>query len=161
MGNAERNQNMTLTLIALSYWLHALATVVFVGNFVLLAAIYLPALADNPAVLSAISKRSRWWLYASMLIFTITGVYLTFVDSSYLGIGNFSNFWGVMMLVKHLLIVGMIAMGFWFNAIMRVGPLMSSNTGAAQALARFRWYVNAMTVCGVLVLLLTALAQVE
>jgi hypothetical protein len=38
---------------------------------------------------------------------------------------------------------------------------MSSNTGAKQALARFRWYVNAMAICGVLVLLLTALAQVE
>ena len=146
-------------LISLSYWLHALATVVFIGHFVLLATIYLPALAGNPVVLSAISKSSRWWLYASMLIFTITGVYLTFVDSSYLGIGNFSNFWGVVMLVKHLLIVGMVGMGFWFNAILRVGPLMSSNSGAAQALDRFRWYVNAMAVCGALVLLLTALAQ--
>lgn len=64
------------------------------------------------------------------------------------------------MLVKHLLIVAMIAMGFWFNAIMRVGPLMSSNTGTEQAFARFRGYVNTMAVCGVLVLLFTALAQV-
>ena len=55
----------------------------------------------------------------------------------------------------------MIGMGFWFNAIMRVGPLMSSNTGAEAALVRFRWYVNTMAICGVLVLLLTALAQVE
>jgi hypothetical protein len=38
----------------------------------------------------------------------------------------------------------MIAMGFWFNAILRVGPLMSSNTGVAQAISRFRWYSNAM-----------------
>ena len=152
---------MTPPLIALSYWLHELATVIFIGHFVLLAAIYLPALLDNPAALSEISKRSRWWLYASMLLFTITGVHLTFVDPNYLGIGNFSNFWGVMMLVKHLLILGMIAMGFWFNAIMRVGPLISSKTGATQALARFRWYINAMSVCGVLVLFLTALAQAE
>jgi uncharacterized membrane protein len=161
MGNAERKQNMTLTLISLSYWLHALATVVFIGHFVLLATIYLPALADNPAALSAISKRSRWWLYASMLVFTITGIYLTFIDPDYLGIGKFNNFWSMMMLVKHLLIVVMIAMGFWFNAILRVGPLMNSNTGTVQALARFRWYINAMAICGVLVLLLTALAQAD
>ena len=152
---------MTPILISLSYWLHALATVVFIGHFVLLAAIYLPALGDNPPALSAISKRSRWWLYASMLVFTITGVYLTFVDSNYLGIGNFSNFWSVMMLVKHLLILVMIGMGFWFNAILRVGPLMNSNTGAEMALARFRWYSNVMVISSVLVLLLTALAQVE
>ncbi|MFZ5881914.1 MAG: hypothetical protein ACOY0R_21300 [Chloroflexota bacterium] len=152
---------MTPILIALSYWLHALATVVFIGHFVLLAVIYLPALADNPAALSVISKHSRWWLYASMLAFALTGTYLTFVDSNYLGLGNFSNFWSAAMLVKHLLLLGMIGMGFWYNAILRVGPLMSSNTGAEQALARFRWYVKAMAICGVLVLLLTALAQVE
>ncbi len=152
---------MTSILIALSYWLHTLATVVFVGHFVLLAAIYLPALANTPTALSAISKRSRWWLYASMLVFTITGVYLMFVDPNYQGIGNFNNFWSVMMLVKHLLLVGMIGMGFWFNAIMRVGPLLSSNMGMVQALGRFRGYVNAMAICGVLVLLLTALAQLE
>lgn len=150
---------MTPILIALSYWFHALATVIFIGHFVLLAVMYLPALADTPAALSAISKRSRIWMYASLLVFTITGVYLMFVDPNYLGIGKFNNFWSVMMLVKHLLIVGMIGMGFWFNAIMRVGPLMISNTSAVQALARFRSYVNAMAICGVLVLLLTALAQ--
>jgi uncharacterized membrane protein len=152
---------MTPTLIALSYWLHALATVVFIGHFVLLDVIYLPALADNPAALSAISKRSRWWMYASLLIFIISGTYLMLIDSGYLGFMNFGNLWGILMLVKHLLIIVMIAMGFWFNAIMRVGLLMSSNTGAEQAFARFRWYANAMALCGVLVLLLTALAQVE
>jgi len=152
---------MTPILIASSYWLHEMATVIFIGYFFLLAAIFLPALANNPTALSEMSKRSRWWLYASLLVFALTGVYLTFVDSNYLGIGNFSDFWSIMMLVKHLLILGMIGMGFWFNAIMRVGPLMNSNTGATQALARFRWYTNAMAISGVLVLLLTALAQAE
>lgn len=82
-------------------------------------------------------------------------------DSNYLGFADFGNFWGIVMLVKHVLIIGMIAMGFWFNAFLRVGPLMGSNTGVEQAISRFRWYVNAMAICGILVLLLTALAQVE
>ena len=153
---------MTPILIALSYWLHTLATVIFVGHFVLFAIIYSPVLskAGNGATLSEISKRSRPLLYVSMLAFAVTGIYLTIVDPNYLGLGNFSNFWGVMMLVKHLLIVGMIGIGFRFNAIMRVGPLMSSNTGVSQALSRFRWYNNAMAISGILVLLLTTLAQV-
>ncbi len=150
---------MASTLIALSFWLHALATVLFIGHFVLLAVIYLPALADHPAALSAISNRSRWWMYASLMVFFITGVYLMYVDPDYLGIGRFNNFWSVMMLVKHLLIVGMIGMGFWFNAILRVGPQMRSNSSAAQAMSQFRGYANAMALCGVLVLLLTAFAQ--
>ena len=154
---------MTPILIALSYWLHALATAVFIGHFVLLALIYLPVLSKdgNGLALSGISKRSRSWLYVAMIFLAITGTYLTIVDPNYLGLGNFGNFWGVMMLIKHILIVGMLLLGFWFNAIMRVGPLLSSNTGAAQAIARFRWYTNAMAISGILVLLLTALAQVK
>lgn len=150
---------MTPILIALSYWLHTLATVVFIGHFVLLTMIYIPALAATPTALSAISKQSRKWMYISLLVFTITGLYLTIIDPDYLGIGKFNNIWSVMMLIKHLLIVVMIAMGFWFNVILRVGPLMSSNTGAEQALTRFHGYVSAMAICGALVLLLTALAQ--
>ena len=151
---------MTQLLISLSYWLHALATVIFVGHFVLLAGIYLPALSKNGPALSEISKRSRYWLYASLVIFMVTGIYLTFVDSNYQGIGNFNNFWAMLMLVKHILIVGMLVLGFWYNAILRVGPMLSSNH-PEQAIIRFRKYINVMAMCGVLVLLLTAIAQIE
>jgi len=151
---------MSQFLISLSYWLHALATVVFIGHFILLAGIYIPALSKNGTALSEISKRSRPWMYASLIVFAITGIYLTFVDPNYMGIGNFGSLWAMMMLVKHILIVVMIGIGFWFNAIMRVGPMMSSNN-PEQAVLRFRNYVNAMAVCGVLVLLLTAIAQVK
>jgi hypothetical protein len=100
-------------------------------------------------------------MYASLAIFIITGIYLMFVDPSYLGIGNFNNIWSVMMLVKHILILGMLGIGFWYNGLMRVGPLMSSNTGAAQAIASFRQYSNWMAITGVLVLLLTAISQAQ
>jgi len=156
----QKELTMTQVLISLSYWLHALATVIFIGHFLLLAGIYIPALSKNGIALSEISKRSRPWMYASLLIFIITGIYLMLVDPNYLGIGNFSNFWAVMMLVKHILVLAMIGMGFWFNAILRIGPLMSSNN-PELAIVRFRKYVNSMAVCGVLVLLLTALAQVQ
>lgn len=154
---------MSQFFVSISLWLHALATVVFIGHYVLLAVIYLPVLvkAKNGAALSEISKRSRAWMYASLLIFMGTGTYLMLIDPGYLGFMNFGNFWGIVMLVKHILIVGMIAMGFWFNAVMRVGPMMSSNNSAEQGIGRFRKYVNAMAISGVLVLLLTALAQVE
>ena len=155
---------MSQILFSLSTWLHAVATVIFVGHYLLLALIYLPVLAKEQTggmILSAISKRSRGWLYTSLVIFMLTGSYLTIVDRNYLGIGNFGNPWGVLMLIKHILIVGMIVMGFWFNAILRVGPLMRSNTGAEQAILRFGLYSRWMAACGVLVLLLTALAQAE
>ena len=157
---------MSQTLISLSFWLHSVATVIFIGHYLLLAVIYLPAMQTGALdvtgpILSEISRRSRRWLYASLLIFLMTGIYLMFVDSNYLGIGNFRNFWSVMMLIKHILLLVMIGAGFWFNAILRVGPMLSSRNSAGQAYARFRQYVNLMAVSGVLVLLLTALAQIQ
>ena len=153
---------MSQILNGLSVWLHALATIVFIGYFLLLALIYLPVLGMKDfSILSEISKRSRPWVYVSLLIFAITGVYLTFVDPNYLGLGNFGNPWAILMLVKHLLILGMIAIGFWFNAILRIGPMLNSNHGAARAIGLYRLYVNLMAIAGFLLLLLTAFAQVE
>ena len=106
-------------------------------------------------------QQSRRWMYAALLIFFITGIYLMFMDPNYLGVGNFGNFWSIMMLVKHILILVMIGAGFWFNAILRVGPMLSSRNGGEQAYGRFKRYVNIMAISGVLVLLLTAFAQIQ
>jgi uncharacterized membrane protein len=153
-------------LFSLSIWLHALATVIFIGQYLLLALIHLPAMRTSTLdvtgpILSAISKQSRRWMYVALLIFFITGIYLMFADPSYLGVGNFGNMWSVLMLVKHILIMVMIGAGFWFNAIQRVGPMLSSRNSAEQAYGRFHLYVNIMAVSGALVLLLTAIAQIQ
>ena len=157
---------MSLVLLGVSTWLHSLATVVFIGHFVLLSILYVPALRDSPqdvrgGVLSAISRRSRFWLYGSLLIFAVTGTHLMLADPNYMGIGKFDNPWTMLMLVKHMLILGMLGMGFWFNAVQRIGPQASSNTGAERAFRQFRRYANGMAVTGALVLLLTAVAQAQ
>ncbi len=157
---------MSQFLYAVSTWLHALATIVLIGHYLLLSVLYLPAFGKQTSevagpLLSDVSKRSRVWMYASLVIFMITGLYLMLVDPNYLGVGNFSNPWAVAMLIKHILIVGMIGLGFWFNALLRVGPMMSSNHGAEQAMLRFGLYSKLMAVSGVFVLLLTAFAQVK
>lgn len=155
---------MSQFLVALSVWLHGLAAVIFIGYYLLLALVYLPALpAGAPngygPIISAISKRSRAWLYASLVVFAASGAYLTLKDPSYLGLAHFGNLWTILMLIKHILVLMMLLVGLWFNAILRVGPMASSNTGAAQAIANFRRYVNVMAITGVAVLLLTAVAQ--
>jgi uncharacterized membrane protein len=153
---------MVPILIALSVWFHAVGTVLLIGHYLLLSLIYLPVLEKNGgALLSEISKRSRPWMYLSLAIFMVTGIYLMFADPNYLGVGDFGNFWSIMMLIKHLLVVGMIGLGFWYNALLRVGPMMASNNSAELGVRRFRRYSNLMAISGILVLLLTALAQVE
>ena len=157
---------MSQTLFSLFTWLHAIATVIFIGHFLLLSLLYLPAFARVQAdiagpILSDVSKRSRVWMYASLLVFTVSGIYLMIVDPNYRGVGDFGNPWAIAMLIKHILIVAMIGLGFFYNAILRVGPMMSSNHGAETGIARFGLYSKLMAVCGVLVLLLTAFAQFE
>ena len=155
---------MSQVVPATSTTLHALAMIVFIGHYLLMALIYLPALSGTEnagKVLGEMSARSRRWLYLSILVFAATGVHLMLVDPNYLGIGNFSNPWALLMLIKHLVIVVMIALGFWFNMLQRVGPAMRSNSGAAQGVAKFRQYSNLMAICGVIVLALTALSQVQ
>jgi uncharacterized membrane protein len=158
---------MTQLLIPFATLLHALSTVVFVGYFVLMAVLILPASTQNgftPQVgawLSSISHRSRSWLYSALVLLGVTGTYLTLVDANYRGIGNFANPWAILMLIKHIVILGMLVLGFWFNSIRRVGPLMAANTRADQALAAFRWYTNAMAFAGVLVLLLPAVSEAQ
>ena len=155
---------MTSLLLVTSTTLHVLAMLVFIGHYLLTSVIYLPALStmDNGSrALGEMSQRSRRWLYGSILVFLITGVHLMLADPDYAGIGNFNSPWAVFMLVKHIVILVMIVLGFWFNAIQRVGPAMRSNSGATQGVAAFRRYSNIMTICGVLVLVLTALSQVQ
>jgi uncharacterized membrane protein len=155
---------MTQLLLATSTTLHALAMLIFIGHYLLTSLIYLPALSatDNGAkALGEMSRRSRKWLYGSILVFLVTGVHLMLVDPNYLGIGNFSNPWAISMLVKHIIVLVMLGLGFWFNFIQRVGPAMRSKSGAAQGAAAFRRYSNSMAICGVLILALTAFSQVQ
>src|SRR5215213_6320559 len=141
---------MSQILIAISVWLHAAGTVLLIGHYLLLSVIYLPVLEQGGgAFLSQISKRSRPWMYGSLVIFMVTGIYLMFADPNYLGVGNFSNIWSIMMLLKHLLIVGMIGLGFWYNAFLRVGPMMASNTNAELGIRHFRRYAHLMAIAGV------------
>ncbi len=156
---------MSQILNALSYWLHSVATVIFIGYFLLQAILYFPVLANSQSipqgglVLSLVSKRSRFWMYASLLVFLVTGVILMVLDVEYLGLGNFSNGWSILMLLKHLLILGMVGLGFWFNFIVRIGPMMDKNPIPENILNRYRNYILWMSVSGMLVLLLTAISQ--
>lgn len=152
---------MSQLLIVLSYWLHELATVILIGHYLLLPLIYMPVItrsSEQGLILSSISFQSRLWMYFSLILFAGTGAYLTFADPNYLGLGNFGNTWGVLMLIKHLLIVGMVGLGFWFNAVFKGGPAMNSDQGDV-AVKRFHGYCWAMAIAGLLVLLLTGIAQ--
>jgi len=116
---------MSPILLILSLWLHALVTVVMIGYYLLLSLVYLPYLSQAfsgaafGAALDDISTRMRSWLYGSWLVFIVTGIYLMFDDTYYLGVGNLSNAWSLLMLAKHGLIMGMVGLGAFLNITLK------------------------------------------
>ena len=84
----------------------SIATILLVGHHLLLTLVYLPVLAKENSggiILSTLSKRSRNWMYTSLVIFMVTGIYLMIVDPNYLGVRKFRKPVGIVMLVKYSL----------------------------------------------------------
>lgn len=155
---------MDSILQSLSNILHNLANVIFIGFFFVMSTVILPILSKKETsgaqILSEISKRSRWWLYGSLLTLGLTGTYLTLVDPNYSGMGHFDSVWAWALLVKHVLILLMVFFGFWFNAIKKVGPKLLSTSNAAGGMINFKRYINWMSLLGASILVLTAVAQI-
>jgi uncharacterized membrane protein len=149
-------------MIAISTWLHALATIVMVGYFVFTSLIYLPvfdrqmqpnALRD---LLEQISARLRPYFGGSLLIFLVTGTHLMLINEDYLGLGNFfSNAWSVLIIIKHVLVLVFLALAF-FSERTFLAKVSDQNPAA---LKQFHWALNVNTLLGLVIPLLTAFAQ--
>ena len=154
---------MSALIIALSTWLHALATIVMIGYFIFTALVYLPVLerqlrADAVrCMLEQVSARLRPLFGGSLLIFLLTGTYLMLVNQNYPGLGNFfANPWSVLIVIKHVLIVPFLAIAMYSERAF----LPQISEGKPQALRQFRQACNIDTVLGAAIILLTSVAQV-
>lgn len=154
---------MSSFLLAISTWLHVLATIVFIGYYLFTALIYLPVLERRMQVnalrglLEGISARLRPFFGGSLLIFLVTGTYLMLINKSYLGLGRFfANPWSALMVIKHGLVLAFLALAV-FSERAFLGKISDQNPGA---LKNFRWTLRINTVLGLVILLLTSIAQV-
>lgn len=145
-------------------WLHAVAMVIVVGYYGVLARIVLPALRrslDGPSLASAVlavERRALPLVLIAIVMFIVTGVYLLVIDQQYTGVGDFSSTWSTMMLVKHLVVLAMIALGVAVDRLARaVGE--ASDEGRPQTLDVLSLAAEATMALGVIVLLLTTVAQ--
>ena len=108
---------MSNILVALSTWLHSLATIVMVGYFVFLSLIYLPVFERQMGadalreLLEKVAARLKPFFGGSLLVFLVTGTHLMLINESYLGLGNFTgNAWSVLIIAKHVLVVAFLAL---------------------------------------------------
>ena len=98
--------------LALTYWLHMLATVTWVGSLAAISLLILPAMkhaldADTQLIfIEAMQKRLEPIAWFSISLLIITGLFQMSVNPHYDGFLSISTQWSLAILAKHIL--GMI-----------------------------------------------------
>jgi uncharacterized membrane protein len=153
---------MSTFLVALSTWLHVLATIVFIGYYLFTSQIFLPVLERHMqgnalrGLLEQLSARLRPYFGGALLVFVVTGTYLMMINKNYLGLGRFfANPWSALMVTKHVLVLAFLALAVYSERAF-LGQISDQKP---KALKQFRWALNINTVLGMAIILLTSIAQ--
>jgi len=159
--------------LALAYWLHLIATVVWVGGITLLALLVWPGVqarwGDGPEAgrfLRDLHRRFNPWAWLSLAVLTVTGLFQMAADSNYRGFLAIDSGWAIALLLKHLAVIGMVGIGAaqqWIvqPELARLALLEERGQPAPHIAAmrkRERFLMRANLVCAALVLLCTAIA---
>lgn len=109
---------MSPSVLAISYFFHLVATVVWIGGLVTLTVFVWPetrkALANNPALYAYLTRlRKRFYPLTnfSLVVLTFTGFIQMSGDPHYDGVLKFTNEWSQLLLLKHIAIIGMVVCG--------------------------------------------------
>jgi uncharacterized membrane protein len=161
----------TFWILVFSYWLHMLATVVWLGGLALMGLIAWPALhrgmlADNQWL--SLQKRFLPWANASLLILLITGFIQMTLDSNYSGFMVMDSLWAWAILLKHIAFLGMVIIGLYvqfslYPAMDRLQLLLAkqpSLAGSEQGRLHHKEIrlLRLNMVCAVVILFFTAVA---
>jgi uncharacterized membrane protein len=160
--------------LLLSFWLHMMATVVWVGGLAALALFVLPALRrtlkpnEFATWLTALNKRLDPLGWFCLGLLTFTGLIQMDANPSYVGLLAVTNPWSQAIFFKHIAFAGMIAVSAYSTwvigpslqraAISRARGKGTSNNrslGSLQSLIQINFFL------GILILVFTALARIN
>ena len=162
-------------VLALSYWLHMLATIVWVGGLALMALVIWPAaramLGPGPQLadlFSRLQRRFNPWAWGSLALLIVTGLTQMTANENYDGLLRLTNNWAVVILLKHIAVGGMVLIGVYQQwsvqpALVRLVTLQAHGRiapGLEALRAREVLLTRLNLACGVLVLAFTAIARV-
>jgi uncharacterized membrane protein len=162
-----------LWVITLSYWLHMLATVAWIGGLAAVALLILPAAQRTLAselytqFLNRVQKRLENIAWFSISLLVVTGLIQMTANPHYQGFLVITNRWAVAILLKHLVFLLMVALSAYLTWV--IGPqigraaLLQAHGLPAEGLPRLRsqqlWLLRADLGIGFVILALTALAR--
>jgi uncharacterized membrane protein len=146
-------------------WLHLVATVTLLGYFAVMGLLVLPVLrrlassSELVESVAAIEHRALPFVITSLGVFLATGVYLMGNDSRYGGVGSIDSTWATVLLAKHLVVLVMVGLGLFFDALVVRAAKAPEGIDRAAQLGRITRAAVGMTILAAIVLLLTAVAQ--
>ncbi|MGH2535855.1 MAG: CopD family protein [Candidatus Promineifilaceae bacterium] len=100
-------------ILALSYWVHLVATVIWLG--ILLFSALLAGRALEGEAWAALRRRLRPWSNLSLVALWLTGFLQMTADENYEGFLNLGQTWAQAILVKHLAVLGMMGFGLYIQ----------------------------------------------
>jgi uncharacterized membrane protein len=105
------------------YWLHLISTVVWIGGIIFILFIAIPSAkqilgVEAGKLMGEVSKRFTPLANYSIILLIITGVVLTALNKQFSGIEIFGNNWLLVLIIKHLLVVSMVAIHFYRGLIL-------------------------------------------
>jgi len=101
--------NIPTWVLALSYWLHMLATVTWIGGLAALTLVVLPALQAQDDLeqqarsLNKIQRRLDPLAWFSLLVLLGTGLTQMSASPNYEGVLAITNGWSVAIFLKHIM----------------------------------------------------------
>ena len=159
--------------LSIAYWLHMLATVLWIGGLCSLALLVLPAAhksLDSTAyadLLAAIQKRLNPLAWLSLMILLATGMFQLSANSNYQGFLAIDNRWSLVMLLKHIAFLLMVIISAYLTwgllpRIQRAALKKGQGLGSPESALlhqREQTIFNLNLILGVIILALTALAR--
>lgn len=162
-------------VLLLSFWLHMLATIVWIGGLAALALLVIPVARRflEPDAFSIllrnINKRLDPIGWFSLALLTTTGLVQMGASSSYEGLLAFGNDWSKAILYKHIVFFGMIAVSGYLTwgltpSIQRAAIRRARGDGGHEAAKLERREIRLIYLnlaLGIIVLVLTAAARIS
>lgn len=166
---------MKETILAISYFVHLIATVVWIGGLAMMLFLIWPETArslvnqdERRRVVMGIQARFRPMANLSLVLLLGTGMVQMSGDPNYEGFLTFENTWSIAMLLKHIAFEAMIGLAAFTQfalapAIERAILLASKGQPSEleKLLAREVQLMWSMAGLGVIVLAFTAIATAQ
>ena len=162
----KMEEKMTEVILATSYWIHLIATAIWIGGIYFILFIAIPSAknilgGEAGKLMGEISRRFTPIANYSILLLFITGVALTGLNKQFSGIGIFENKWTLILAIKHIIVFGMIVTHFYRGLVLN--PKIARTESAPDKTTLQKLSLNLVKVnfgLGIVVLLLSGITAV-